>query len=158
MADSDRIAHVEDPERSHELMRRTAVAVLGGAITSAEPAAAPLVVATTPLAEAAVAAIGRIWRRRVEHAAETLDDAAQASPDPPEEFIRKTTSDDRLIELTTRALQVAQDTALRVRRSARRFWTGSRRGQGLPQALLAELPQTRKVITGRYHYYGRPGS
>jgi len=70
------------------------------------------------LAAAAAAAIGRIGRRRVENAAETLAEAVEASGDPPAEFIDKATADDRRIELLTRTLVIAQDKALWEKRRA----------------------------------------
>ena len=109
---------MEDEEAGRELMRQTSAAILLGYATAKVPALAPVVVSVTPLAAAAATAIGRIGRRREENAAETLAEAVKASGDPPEEFINKATADDRRIELLTRALVIAQDTALREKRRA----------------------------------------
>jgi len=86
--------------------------------TARVPALTPVAVSVTPLAAAAAAAIGRIGRRRVENAAETLAEAVEASGDPPAEFIDKATADDRRIELLTRTLVIAQDKALWEKRRA----------------------------------------
>jgi hypothetical protein len=82
------------------------------------PVAAPLIMAMTPLAEIAAEAIGRLARRRKEHATEAPGDAVEASPDSPEDFIARATADDRRIELTTRTPLIAMDTALRDKRRA----------------------------------------
>jgi hypothetical protein len=61
---------------------------------------------------------GSINQRRFRHAAETLADAAEASGEPVEELVEKAVSDDRHHELLARALDIAQDAALRDKRRA----------------------------------------
>ncbi len=63
-------------------------------------------------------ALTRVGRRRVEHAAETLLDAADEAGLPVAEFFERAVADDRRHELFTRALSIAQDTALRDKRRA----------------------------------------
>lgn len=109
---------MEDPENSREMLQRTAVAIVGGAIIAAAPDMAPVVVAVTPLAEAVTGAIGRMRRSREEKAADTLALAVDASGDSPTEFIAKVTGDDRRIELTTRTLLIGMDAALQDKRRA----------------------------------------
>jgi hypothetical protein len=64
------------------------------------------------------AAVQRLGKRRTEHAAETLLDAANASGIPLGEFLDQAVADDRRHELFARSLRVAQDTALRAKRRA----------------------------------------
>lgn len=109
---------MEDEEARQELMRQTAVAVLLGLVTAKVPALAPTVVSVTPFASYIASAIGRIGRSREDKAAETLEYAVDASGERPEEFIDHATADDRRIELLTRTLVIAQDTALRQKRRA----------------------------------------
>ena len=60
----------------------------------------------------------RIGRRRVDHAADTRMDAAEAADVPLDEFVEKALSDDRRHELFARTLNAAQDTARRDKRRA----------------------------------------
>jgi hypothetical protein len=117
-AEPGKLFPVEDEETGRELMRQTSAAILLGVATAKAPELAPLAVAATPLASAVATAIGRIGRRRVENAAETLADAVEASGAAPEEFIHEATADDRRMELLTRTMVIAQDTALRRKRRA----------------------------------------
>jgi hypothetical protein len=71
-----------------------------------------------PLLTAVLNALTRVGRRRAEHAADTLLDAADKAELPVAEFFDKAVADDRRHELFTRALSIAQDTALREKRRA----------------------------------------
>jgi hypothetical protein len=64
------------------------------------------------------AAVQRLGKRRTEHAAETLLDAADASGVPLGEFLDRAVADDRRHELFARSMRIAQDTALREKRRA----------------------------------------
>jgi hypothetical protein len=77
------------------------------------------VTAATPIFEKiATFAVRKLGERRVEHAAETLLDAADAADEPLSVFIAKAVADDRRHELFARTLTIAQDTALRNKRHA----------------------------------------
>lgn len=98
---------------------RLAVASLSAVANLASPDAGAAATALGPLAEALVTHIaGGLNRRRVDHAPETLTDAAEASGCTLEKFARKALSDDRRSELLARTLFIAQDTALRQKRRA----------------------------------------
>jgi hypothetical protein len=71
-----------------------------------------------PLLTTVLNALTRVGRRRAEHAADTLLDAADKAELPVEEFFDRAVADDRRHELFTRALNIAQDTALRDKRRA----------------------------------------
>jgi hypothetical protein len=62
--------------------------------------------------------VDTLGHRRYQHAAQTLTDAADAACDALEDFVKKAVADDRRHELLTRALSIAQDTALRDKRRA----------------------------------------
>jgi hypothetical protein len=64
------------------------------------------------------AAVQRLGKRRAEHAAETLLDAADASGIPLGDFLDRAVSDDRRHELFARTMRIAQDAALRDKRRA----------------------------------------
>lgn len=64
------------------------------------------------------AAVQRLGKRRTDHAADTLIDAADAAGVPLAEFMDRAVSDDRRHELFARSLRIAQDTALRDKRRA----------------------------------------
>ena len=102
-----------------ELAIQVAVASLSGAAVLGGTAAGVLGVGFAPIALAiAHAAIKRLGRRRAEHAADTLLDAADAASLPLNDFLDEAVSDDRRHELFARTLIVAQDTALRDKRRA----------------------------------------
>lgn len=71
-----------------------------------------------PLMVVILNAMTRVGRRRAEHAAETLLDAADEAQLPVAEFFDRAVADDRRHELFARALSIAQDTALREKRRA----------------------------------------
>jgi hypothetical protein len=102
-----------------ELAVKVTVGALTGIASAEGPDAAIAAQAAAPVIEAMfTAAIGRLGRRRVERAAETLTDAAEAAKMPLQEFMDNAVSDDRRQELFARTLTLAQDTALRSKRRA----------------------------------------
>jgi len=102
-----------------ELAVKITVGALTGIASATGPEAAMAAQAAAPVLEAMfTAAVVRLGRRRVERAAETLVDAAEAADMPLPEFMDKAVSDDRRQELFARTLTVAQDTALRSKRRA----------------------------------------
>jgi hypothetical protein len=64
------------------------------------------------------AAVQCLGKRRAEHAADTLMDAADAAGVPLGEFMDLAVSDDRRHEPFARSMRIAQDTALRDKRRA----------------------------------------
>ena len=103
-----------------ELAAQTiAAAVLGVIAIVGGPAGVVASVGLSPLALAiASKTADKLARRRVQHAAETVLDAAEASGLPLDEFTDLAVSDDRRHELLARTLTIAQDTALRDKRRA----------------------------------------
>jgi hypothetical protein len=98
---------------------RTAWASLTGYAVWIHPAVGAAATAATPIFDAiATFAVKRLGDRRIEHAAETLLDAAEAAEEPLADFIDKAVADDRRHELFARTLTIAQDTALRNKRRA----------------------------------------
>jgi hypothetical protein len=71
-----------------------------------------------PLLTAVLNALTRVGRRRAEHAADTLLDAADKAGLPVEEFFERAVADDLRHELFARVLTVAQDAAWRNKRRA----------------------------------------
>jgi hypothetical protein len=71
-----------------------------------------------PLMTVVMNALTRVGTRRAEHAAETLLDAADQAELSVAEFFDRAVADDHRHELFTRAMSIAQDTALRVKRRA----------------------------------------
>ena len=107
-----------------ELARQIVVGLAAGEASSyAGPAAGALASGAAPAVLAGVDYISAtIGARRLEHATETLTEAADESgAETPEEFIefvRTALRDDEHQELLTRALTIAQDTAMRDKRRA----------------------------------------
>lgn len=102
-----------------ELAIQVAVATLSGAAVLGGTAAGILGAAFAPIALAITsAAVRLLGRRRAEHAADTLLDAAEAASLPLDDFLPKAVSDDRRHELFARTLRIAQDTARRDKRRA----------------------------------------
>lgn len=60
--------------------------------------------------------IKKLGARRLDHATETVIDAASAAEMPLDEFVDKAVSDDHRHELFARTLVIAQDTALQEKR------------------------------------------
>lgn len=101
------------------LALRTAWASLTGVASWIyPPAGAGLATLTAIFDKIAIYAVKKLGERRVEHAAETLLDAAEAADEPLADFMDKAVSDDRRHELFARTLTIAQDTALRNKRRA----------------------------------------
>jgi hypothetical protein len=101
------------------LALRTAWASLTGYAAWIHPAMGAAATALTPVFEKiATFAVKKLGERRIEHAAETLLDAADAADQPVADFIEKAVADDRRHELFARTLRIAQDTALREKRRA----------------------------------------
>jgi hypothetical protein len=71
-----------------------------------------------PAMTAILNSLTKVWRRRAEHAAETLMDAADEAEVPVDEFFSNAVADDRRQELFTRTMTIAQDTSLREKRRA----------------------------------------
>jgi hypothetical protein len=102
-----------------QLAVRTVWAALTGYAVWIHPALGAAVTAATPIFEKiATFAVRRLGQRRIEHAAETLLDAADAADEPLPDFIDRAVADDRRHELLARTLTIAQDTALRNKRRA----------------------------------------
>ncbi len=103
----------------HQLALRTAWASLTGYAVWVHPAVGAAATAVTPVFDAiATFAVKRLGERRIEHAAETLLDAAETADEPLADFIDKAVADDQSHELFARTLTTAQDTALRSKRRA----------------------------------------
>lgn len=101
------------------LALQTAWASLTGYAVWIHPAAGAALTALTPVFEAiATFAVKKLGERRIEHAAETLLDAADAAGEPLADFMDKAVADERRHELFARALVVAQDAAWRNKRRA----------------------------------------
>jgi hypothetical protein len=111
----------QDPKR--ELAMQVVVAVAAGTASLQNPVAGAVATGLSPLALAGLGRISAAIRgRRLEHSAETLTVAADASgAETVEEFaafVEAAVSDDEHQELLARALIIAQDTAMRAKRHA----------------------------------------
>ena len=108
-----------DEEAGHELAIRTAAAVVAGATGLLGPDALAAATALTPALETVLLhVVGTLSHHRFRHAAQTLEDAADAAGEPVEQFAEKAVSDERREELLARTLTIAQDIALRDKRRA----------------------------------------
>jgi hypothetical protein len=108
-----------DREKDRNLAIQFATAALTGAATLAGVVPGALATMFAPIAAAIMtAAVQHLGRRRAEHAADTLLDAADAAGVPLGEFMDKAVADDRRHELFARTMRVAQDTARRDKRRA----------------------------------------
>jgi hypothetical protein len=112
-----------DHSPRHELALQVVVAVAAGAAGFQSPEAGAVATGLSPLAVAGLSRISEAIRaRRLEHAAETVMDAADAcGAKTPEEFVafvEAAVSDEEHQELLARALAIAQDTAMRDKRRA----------------------------------------
>jgi len=107
-----------------ELARQVVVGLAAGAVSSyAGPVAGTIASGATPAVLAGMDYISAtIGTRRLEHAAQTLGDAADESGAKTTEdfleFVKAAVRDERHQELLARALTVAQDTAIRDKRRA----------------------------------------
>ncbi len=102
------------------LATQVAVAFLANLPYLYDPVAGVLAATAAPIvmAIANVTAVKKLGRRRAEHAADTLLDAAEAAATPLSDFLDNAVADDHRQELLARALGIAQDTALRAKRRA----------------------------------------
>jgi hypothetical protein len=108
-----------DREADRDLAIQFATAALTGVASLAGTMPGAVATAFQPIAAAIMtAAVQRLGKRRTEHAADTLMDAADAAGLPLGEFMDQAVSDDRRHELFARSLRIAQDTALRDKRRA----------------------------------------
>jgi len=113
----------EDERPKHELAIQVVVAVAAGVAGLRGPEAIAVATGVSPLA---VAGLGRISKtiqsRRLEHAAETVMDGADAfgaeTVEQFMDFIEAAVSDEKHQELLARSLTIAQDTAMRDKRRA----------------------------------------
>jgi hypothetical protein len=98
-----------DREKDRNLAIQFATAALTGAATLAGVVPGALATMFAPIAAAIMtAAVQRLGRRRAEHAADTLLDAADAAGVPLGEFMDKAVADDRRHELFARTMRVAR--------------------------------------------------
>lgn len=107
----------------HELAVQVVVAVAAGVAGLRGPGATAVATSVSPLAVAGLSRITEtIQSRRLEHATETLIDAADEfgvqTIEQFVEFIEAAVSDEEHQELLARALTIAQDTAMRDKRRA----------------------------------------
>jgi hypothetical protein len=108
-----------DREADRNLAIQVAAAALTGAAALAGTVPGAAATMFQPIVTAIMtAAVQRLGKRRTEHAAETLLDAADASGIPLGEFLDLAVADDRRHELFARSMRIAQDTALRDKRRA----------------------------------------
>jgi hypothetical protein len=118
-ADAGREPTEAEVEADKALATKVAVGFLTGLASLAGAGGVVVAAAFAPVAEAiATWAVRKVGRRRVDHAAETVMDGAEAAGIPLEEFIDRGVADDRRHELFARTLTIAQDTALRNKRRA----------------------------------------
>ena len=112
---------VTDAEREadRDLAIQIAAAALTGIATLAGTVPGAAATMFQPIVAAIMtAAVQCLGKRRAEHAADTLMDAADAAGVPLGEFMDLAVSDDRRHELFARSMRIAQDTALRDKRRA----------------------------------------
>jgi hypothetical protein len=109
---------VADKEAAHELAVCTAAAVVVGGAGLLGPDAGAAAQALQPALETVFSRDGRPRPVGVRHAAETLEDAAEAAGEPVEQLAEKAVSDERREELLARTLTIAQDTSLGDKRRA----------------------------------------
>ena len=108
-----------DREADRDLAIQVVTAALTGAATLAGTVPGAAATMFQPIATAIMtAAVQRLGRRRTEHAADTLMDAADAAGLPLGDFMDRAVSDDQRHELFARSMRIAQDTALRDKRRA----------------------------------------
>jgi hypothetical protein len=110
--------HFEVSEADRNLAIQLVAAFFAGALTLYGTVDGALATMFQPLLVAIMTSLARVGRRRAEHAAETLMDAADAADIPLGEFFDRAVADDRRHELFARTLVIAQDTAWREKRRA----------------------------------------
>ncbi len=108
------------PAETKQLLAvRVVYATLTGvAVLTVPPVGAAMTGAMPGFDVIATHAVKKLGARRLDHAAETVVDAADAAETPLAEFIDQAVSNDRRHELFARTLAIAQDTALREKRRA----------------------------------------
>jgi hypothetical protein len=117
--DDDLELTAEEMDSDRLLAVRTVWASLTGYAAWIHPPAGAALAALTPISDKiATFAVKKLGKRRIEHAAETLLDAADAAGEPLSNFVDRAVADDRRHELFARTLTIAQDTALRNKRRA----------------------------------------
>ena len=93
--------------------------MLAGGAGLLGPDAGAAATALTPVLETVLSGVLRsLGQHRSGHAAQTLEDAAEAAGEPVEQFVEKAVADERRVELLARTVTIAQDTALRDKRRA----------------------------------------
>lgn len=118
-AERDVSGELTPAETKQLLAVRVVYATLTGvAVLTVPPVGAAMTGVMPGFDVIATHAIKKLGARRLDHAAETVVDAADAAETPLAEFIDKAVSDDRRHELFARTLAIAQDTALREKRRA----------------------------------------
>jgi hypothetical protein len=103
----------------HPVVARTVVAILSAGISVLGPEAAAAAVTMTPATEAGVMrAFNAIGRRRLAHACEVVEIAADVNDVDVESFLHTVLRDDAHQEFVARCIAVAQDASLRGKRIA----------------------------------------
>jgi hypothetical protein len=105
-------------ERDWTLAWAVAAGCVSGILATRGAVAGVLGATFAPLLPPVMTSFQSIFRRRVEHSAETLVHAADTADLPVDEFFSKAVSDDRRHELFTSTLTFAQDAAWREKRRA----------------------------------------
>lgn len=113
----------KDERPKHELALQVVVAMAAGLAGLRGPDATAVATGMSPLAMAGLGRISKtIQSRRIEHAAETVMDGADAygaeTVEQFMDFIEAAVSDEKHQELLARSLTIAQDTAMRDKRRA----------------------------------------
>lgn len=114
---------MSDEASRHELAIQVTVAAAAGVAGLPSPVAGAIAAGLSPVAVAGLTRITKAVRfRRLEHCAQTLEDAADEygaeSPEQFADFVEAAVRDEEHQELLARALTIAQDTAYRDKRRA----------------------------------------
>lgn len=108
-----------DGKAGRELAIQTSVAVLTAGAGLLGPDIGAVATAASPaLAALFSRVLHPLGEHRIRHAAEVIEDAADAAGGPVEQLIEKALADERREELFARTLTIGQDTALREKRRA----------------------------------------
>ena len=105
-------------ERDWTLASAIVAGFFSGVLATRGAVAGVLGATSAPVLASVMVSLRRIHLRRIEHSAETLQQAADTADLPVDEFFSKAVSDDRRHELTTSTLTFAQDAAWREKRRA----------------------------------------
>src|SRR5690349_7427061 len=131
---------VADKQQSlHEVAKQVVVNVAAGLAGYLGPGASAIAAGAAPIVLAGLDYISAtIGSRRLDHATETLTDAAEEfgaeTTEEFVEFVKAAVSDEDRQELLARALMIAQDTAMRDKRRADNRRQARRRDHYRPQA------------------------